>query len=73
MTGAERISIQARAREVADSLRGTCCDMFEFAHDAEINDIDFCSELDSLLELCEGCGWWDDPGEDCCEIWDDEQ
>lgn len=67
MTGAERISIMARAQEVADDLHGTCRDLSHFAHEAEMDDMDFCRELDSLIELCESCGWWDDHGEGCCD------
>lgn len=56
------------AEEVADTLVGTClslgqglemCGVDESAVDNE----DFCSELDSRVFCCEGCGWWT-PAED---------
>jgi hypothetical protein len=58
MTGAERISIQERAREVADELVSRCVDLYEVAHEAECDDIDFCRALDEYVFFCEGCHWW---------------
>lgn len=67
MSGAERLSIIARAREIAADLMGTCLSMSEFAHEAEMDDLDFCRELDSHVELCESCGWWREPCDECCD------
>lgn len=58
MTGAERLTIPARALDAAYALLGSCRHLYEVAHEAEINDIDFCRELDLHVFLCEVCGWW---------------
>lgn len=77
MTGAERLSIQARAFHVADELVGTARNINEITHAAERNDIDFCTEFDSYAFECEVCGWWcadDERGSDmiCLECGEPE-
>lgn len=51
----------AEAREVvAYDLRGTAKSLSDYAHEAEMDDRDFCTELDERVFACERCGWWDD-------------
>lgn len=57
----------SRARKVAEALRGTCRSLHDFASDEEINDRDFCAELDILIACCDVCDWWvtEDETENC--------
>lgn len=60
--------MMARAREVAEDLRGTAESLTAFATEDEINDSIFCAELDLLVFECRVCGWWHDESEE-----DDEE
>lgn len=52
-----------RINEVAENLEGTCRDLSDFATEAEQESQDFLEELDSLVLLCNGCGWWSEVSE----------
>jgi len=53
-----------RAQQVANEIWGTPDSLHSHATEREINDPDFCAELDRLVFECVECGWWcnDDDG-----------
>lgn len=65
----------SRPEEVAAALLGTCRTLEEFASEDEINDLQFCRELDDLVFCCDECGWWcgteeaNDLGFVCDDCW----
>lgn len=50
------------AHEIAETLQGTPMSLgnaLEQIGRGELeNNIEFCTALDQLVFLCEGCGWW---------------
>lgn len=50
--------MRERAREVADEIAGSCRRLNAVATTEEVNNAEFCAELDSLVFECDGCGWW---------------
>lgn len=54
-------TMRERAQQVAEELIGTCqslSEVLEDDFDALTDNKDFTDELDQLVTLCEGCGWW---------------
>lgn len=69
-------SKEARAREVAHDLEGTCKNLADEATEDEMKSAVFTAELDRLVFECQSCGWWcnveeeyneDGLCDDCCE------
>lgn len=54
-----------RAQAVAADIIDTSKRRSEFATEQEINDPDFCAELDALISCCEHCDWWHEASEPC--------
>lgn len=59
--------MEARAREVAEDLLGTCKNLDDHSIEEERNNSDFCAALDEQVLKCETCGWWCETGEICKE------
>lgn len=57
-------AIVARAHEVAEELINTSKSLCDVATEEEIDNKEFCDELDWLCFLCSACDWWGRADED---------
>lgn len=56
--GTQQALMEARGREVAEDLIGTCQSIGIYAEEEEIDDPAFSAALDDLCFCCEACEWW---------------
>ena len=60
------MKLATAVREIEELLCGTCnsFDIGEFAEDHDLDEMKLAQAMDDAeIDLCDGCGWWQYPGE----------